>query len=133
MAEKIWAVTLTDGFKVSRVELFDNENDADNYAEEMAAAEEGNYQVIETVLNKREEVIEGEPRWAELTSYNTDCIECLVGELDTAQNKPIDKEACAAFLEKNKETIKNKSNELVREYLRKTVNDYVNGERIILG
>jgi hypothetical protein len=133
MTEKIWAVTLTDGYKVTQVELFDNENDADNYAQEMAQTGKGNYQVTETTLNVRNEVIEGEPRWAELTSFNTDCIECLVNEIDTTQGKPVDTAACAAFLEENKEKIRNKANEMVREYIRKTVNDYVNDERIILG
>ncbi|MDL2298040.1 hypothetical protein LJC40_02690 [Synergistaceae bacterium OttesenSCG-928-D05] len=133
MTEKVWAVTLSDGLKVTQIELFDNESDADNFAHEMASSGKGHYQVLETNLNMRDEKIAGEPRWTELTTFNAQCIECLVQDIIHEQEKPFDEAACAKFLEEHKVELQKEADDVIHELLKKRLHDYVNNERIILG
>lgn len=133
MNEKIWAVTLTEGNAVSQIELFDNEADAENFSHEMAASGAGHYQVLASGLNKRNQKIAGEPHWSDVTALDSQCIECLVQEVNPSQEKPFDEDACAKFLEEHKSELQKEAEIAVHELLKKRLHDYVNDERIILG
>lgn len=129
---KIWVVTPHQEIDPSQLEAFDNESDARNFTQEMDASGK-KYKLIEMPLNSRSERIEGEPRWVDLANLAAPCIECLLEDFSLAAGRPVDGQACAEFLEKHKEELQKNSDELVRDYLKKTISDYIDNERIILG
>lgn len=131
--KKIWIASLLQGLTSDKLEVFDNEADARNYAQEMEASGKGEYNVIESPVNSRAEKIEGEPHWVDFANLNAFCIECLLEDFGAMKGMPIDEEACAEFLGKHKDELQKKSDEMVHEYLRKAISDYVNNERIVLG
>ena len=64
MQEKVWVVTHIQGSEVTDASVFDSKADAENYAEEMAAANIGTYNVVESVHNSRKAMEEDSIRWA---------------------------------------------------------------------
>jgi len=133
MQEKVWVVTHIQGLEVTDASVFDSEADAANYAEEMAATNSGTYSVVESVLNSRGAMEEDSIRWASLPELGAECIECLVEELAEETEEKFDEEACAKFFEEKKEELQKKADEMVHEYLRRELRDYINNERVILG
>jgi len=131
--DKVWVASLAADLKPEQLEVFDNESDARNFAMEMGAAGRGKYEVIETPMNTRSERIEREPHWVDLANINAPCIECLMEDFSAMKGKPVNEKECAEFLEKHKEELQKKSDEIVHEYLKKAIADYVDNERIVLG
>lgn len=127
---KVWAVAHMQGIEVTDISVFDNKADAENYAHEMSTRKIGSYQVLESVLNSRASL--NEAHLVELPEFNSECVECLVDSYDIDQVK-FDADECAAFLEKHKEEFQHKADEMVQDYLKKELHDYLLGERIILG
>ncbi len=133
MQEKVWVVTHIQGLETTDANVFDNEADAANYAQEMAATNSGTYSVIESVLNSRKAIEEEAVHWAALPEIGADCIECLVQEAVEGQEDKVDQAVCVQFLEENKEELQKKADDMVHEYLRRELRDYINNERVILG
>jgi hypothetical protein len=133
MQEKVWVVTHIQGLEVTEANVFKNEADASNYAHEMAAGNDGSYQVITSVLNSREDMEEEAAHWAVLADFDPSCLECLVQEVAEDVKEEFDEAACAKFFEENKDQIQKKADEIVHDYLRKELRDYINNERVILG
>ncbi|MGD9666021.1 MAG: hypothetical protein AB7U31_01045 [Synergistaceae bacterium] len=133
MQEKVWVVTHIQGLEVTDANVFNNEADAANYAQEMAAVNTGSYQITESVLNSREAMEEDSARWAVLPEFGVECLECLVQEVAEDAQEEFDEAACAKFLEDRKDELQKKADEIVHEYLRKELKDYINNERVILG
>ena len=133
MQEKVWVVTHIQGLEVTDANVFNNESDAANYAQEMAAVNTGSYQITESVLNSREAIEEDSARWAVLPEFGTECMECIVQEVAEDAEEEFDEAACAKFFEEKKEELQKKADEMVHEYLRKELKDYINNERVILG
>lgn len=133
MQEKVWVVTHIQGSEVTDASVFDSKADAENYAEEMAAANIGTYNVVESVHNSRKAMEEDSIRWTSLPELGAECIECLVEELAEETEEKFDEEACAKFFEEKKEELQKKADEMVHEYLRRELRDYINNERVILG
>lgn len=131
--EKLWVATLLRDISPGQLEVFDNESDARNFVQEMEAAGKGRYTLVETPLNSRGEKIKGEPHWVDFANLTAPCIECILEDFGAAAGKPVDEQACAEFLEKHKEELQKKSDELVHDYLKKSISDYINNERIVLG
>ena len=132
MQEKVWVVTHIQGLEVTDANVFNNEADASNYAHEMAAVNDGSYQVITSVLNSREAMEEEAAHWAVLADFDASCLECLVQEVAEDVKEEFDEAACAKFFEENKDQIQKKADEIVHDYLRKELKDYINNERVIL-
>jgi hypothetical protein len=132
MQQKVWVVALTQGQEVTQAAVFDNESDAENYAQEMISSEKGNYQILSSVLSSRKET-EEETHWAALPDFDSGCIECLFEEISAVPGEDIDAEACTKFLEEHKVDFQKKADEIVQEYLRKEIRDYLFNERVILG
>lgn len=130
--EKIWVALLLQEIDPGQLEVFDNESDARNFVQEMRASGK-KYQLIDTPLNRRGEKIKREPHWVDFANLTAPCIECLIEDFGAAAGKPFDEQACAEFLEKNKEELQKKSDELVHDYLKKRISDYIDNERVILG
>lgn len=133
MQEKYWVVTLTQGLEVTHADIFDNEKDAENYAREMVASKQGNYQVLSAVMNRRSELVGEEQRWAELTDFNSDCIECLVEDLSGCAPIEFNADACAKFLAEHKNDLQKHANEIVYEYIRREIREFIDNDRVILG
>ena len=133
MQKKVWVVTLMEGLEVTEAAVFDNESDADNYAHEMASSHKGNYQVLSSGLNSRTDFAEEETHWAALPDFDAECMECLFEEISGTPAEGVDPELCAKFLEEHKVDFQKKADEIVHEYLRKELQDYLLNERIILG
>lgn len=133
MNSKVWVVTLTQGLEVTEAAVFDKESDAEHYAHEMAASKQGNYQILSSVLNSRAELEQEETHWAEIADFDTACIECLFEELSAVSEEEFDRKACTLFLEEHKDDLQKKADEIVHEYLRKELRDYISNERVILG
>ncbi|HAJ94072.1 MAG TPA: hypothetical protein DCM41_04175 [Synergistaceae bacterium] len=133
MQEKVWVVTHIQGLEVTDANVFNNAADAANYAQEMSAVNDGSYQVTESVLNSREAIEEESARWAVLPEFGADCLECLVQEMSEDAEEEFDEAACAKFFEEKKDKLQKKADEIVHEYLRKELKDYINNERVILG
>lgn len=131
--KKIWVASALQGLTSGQFEVFDNEADARNYALEMEASGKDTYNVLESPVNSRTEKIAGEPHWVDFANLNAFCIECLLEDFGAMKGMPIDEEACAEFLGKHRDELQKKSEEIVHEYLRKTISDYINNERIVLG
>jgi len=131
MQQTVWIVALTQGSDVTQATVFDNEADAENYAEEMNSARQGHYQILSSALKCRKE--SEEAHWAALPDFNTECIECLVEDMSGVPEQGIDTEACTKFLEEHKIDFQKKADEIVQEYLRKEIKDYLFNERVILG
>lgn len=130
--DKVWVASSVPDLKPEQLEVFDTESDAHNFALEMAASGAG-YHVMETPVNVRTEKIKGEPRWIDFTNLNSRSIEYLLEDFNAMRNQPVDEEACIEFIEKHKEELQKKSDEIVREYLKKRISDYINDERVVLG
>lgn len=130
---KIWVASLLPEMHSGQLEAFDNESDALNFIQEMETSGKGKYKLIETPLNSRGENIKGEPHWVDLANLTAPCIECILEDFSAAAGKPVDEQACVDFLEKHKEELQKKSDELVRDYLKKSISDYVDNERVVLG
>lgn len=133
MQEKVWVVTHIQGLEVTDANVFNNEADASNYAHEMAAVNDGSYQVITSVLNSREAMEEEAAHWVVLPDFDAGCLECLVQEVAEDFKEEFDEAACAKFFEENKDQIQKKADEIVHDYLRKELKDYISNERVILG
>ena len=133
MQVKVWVVTHRQGLEVTDVNVFDSQADASNYAQEMSAGHDGSYQVIESVMNSREAIEEEAVHWAALPEFGAECMECLVEELAEGHEDEFDEEACAKFFEEKKEELQKKADEMVHDYLRRELKDYINNERVILG
>ncbi|MDD4160676.1 MAG: hypothetical protein PHO18_07005 [Synergistaceae bacterium] len=133
MQKKVWVVTHTQGLEVTDNSVFDNEADAANYAHEMATSGKGSYQVLASVLNSREAINEESMHWTAVPEFDAECLECLVQEVAEEAKEEFDEEACAEFFEKNKDQLQKHADEIVHEYLRKELRDYINNERVILG
>lgn len=131
--DKVWVASLVPNLQPEQLEVFDNESDAYNFALEMHTAGSGEYKVLETPVNSRDDKIKGEPHWIDFTSLNAQCIECLLEDFSTVAGQPVDERACVEFIEKHKDELQEKSNHIVNEYLKKAISDYVNNERIVLG
>lgn len=131
--KKVWVASLLQGLTSGGIEVFDNEADARNYAQEMESSGKGAYKVVESPINSRAEKIEREPHWVDFANLNSLCIECLLEDFGTMEGMSLDEEACAEFLGKHKDELQKKSDEMVHEYLRKAISDYINNERIVLG
>lgn len=131
--EKVWVASLLPDLKPELLEIFDNESDAHNFVQEMEASGKGRYGVVETTVNIRDEKIKGEPHWVDFASLTAPCIECLLEDFSAASGGDVDEKACAEFLEKHKEELQKKSDEIIHEYLKKSISDYINNERIVLG
>lgn len=130
---KLWVASQLLEISPGQLEVFDNESDARNFVQEMEAAGKGQYRLVETPLNSRGEKIKGEPHWVDFANLTAPCIECILEDFSAASGKPMDEQACAEFLEKHKEELQKKSDALVHEYLKKSISDYINNERIVLG
>ena len=133
MQENVWVVTISQGPDVTDAEVFDNEADAENFAQEMAIQHNGSYKVIKSAFNSRKKITEAAQHWVELPDFDTQCIECLFEEISDVQQEELDTEACAKFLEEHKDNLQKKADEIVQEYLRKELHDYLLNERVILG
>ncbi len=133
MQEKVWVVTHIQGLEVTDANVFNNEADAANYAQEMAEVNTGSYQVTESVMNSREAMEKDSARWVVLPEFDADCLECLVQEVAEDVEEEFDEAACAKFFEEKKDKLQKKADEIVHDYLRKELKDYINNERVILG
>lgn len=133
MQEKVWVVTHIQGLEVTDASVFNNEADAANYAQEMAEVNTGSYQVTESVMNSREAMEKDSARWVVLPEFDADCLECLVQEVAEDVEEEFDETACAKFFEEKKDKLQKKADEIVHDYLRKELKDYINNERVILG
>jgi len=133
MQEKVWVVTHIQGLEVTDASVFNNEADAENYAQEMAEVNTGSYQVTESVMNSREAMEKDSARWVVLPEFDADCLECLVQEVAEDVEEEFDETACAKFFEEKKDKLQKKADEIVHDYLRKELKDYINNERVILG
>ena len=128
--EKIWVVVAQNGSEITESYVFDNLADAENFVEEIKPVQPGEYTILSSVLNRRETA---ESHLVELPDFNTDCIECLIEEIDAEAAKQLDAEACARFFEENKCDLQKDADELVQDYLRKRLADFIHNERVILG
>lgn len=131
--KKTWVASILPEIDSSQLEIFDNESDALNFIQEMETAGKGRYKLVETTVNSRGEKIKSEPHWVDLTNLTAPCIECLLEDFGAMAGKAIDEQACAEYIEKHKEELQKKSDELVLDYLKKSISDYINNERIVLG
>lgn len=131
--EKIWVASLVPEMHSGQLEVFDNKSDALNFVQEMETSGKGKYKLMETPLNSRGDKIQGEPHWVDLAHLTAPCIECLLEDFSAVAGKPVDEQACTEFLEKHKDELQKKSDELVRDYLKKSISDYIDNERVVLG
>ncbi len=129
--EKIWVVVAQNGAEITESYVFDSLADAENFAEEVKTVQPAEYTIISSVLNRRE--TESESHLVDLPDFNTECIECLIEEIDAEAAKQLDAEACAKFFEENKCELQKGADELVQDYLRKRLADFIHNERVILG
>ena len=133
MQRVVWVVAHVQGLEIVDTNVFDNESDAATYAGEMTAGNNEKYQIIKSVFNSRDDVEKEASQWVSLPEFDAECLECLVlGEGDPIEEK-YDEGVCINFLEENKEKLQEKADELVHEYIRKELRDYINDERVILG
>lgn len=130
---KLWIASLVPELTPEQLEVFDNEADARNFSMEMAASSLGRYTIIETPVNMRGSKISGEPHWVDYASLHAHCIECIQEDFSAKTGVTINEKDCAEFMEKHGKELQKKSDEIVQEYIKKTISDYINNERIVLG
>jgi len=133
MQEYVWIVIPSQGMNITEAEVFDNEADAENFAQEMTVQNKGSYSIIKSAVNSRAKISEEAQHWAELPDFDTECVECLVEEITGVPQENFDPDACAKFLEENKEKLQQKADEIVQEYIRSELENYFLNERVILG
>lgn len=129
MQEKVWAVVCQDADGVSSVLVFDQEADAQHFANEMDAGKKGTHTVFATSVHRRHEK-EAALAHIELPEFSTKCIECLV---DVASMADDEKEAAVKYLEEHRGEIQKNAEEIVDGYIRNALTEFFDDDRIIHG
>ncbi len=128
MQEKLWAVVQIKAGEPEVVLVFDEKGDAEYFAEELSG--EGKCVVVSTSLSRHNEAEESLAR-IELPEFNSECIECLI--MDGHQLSEEKQEAAAKFLEEHRCEIQSGAEKAANAYIKKSLNEYLLNERVILG